>query len=501
MQLTKTRETIRQYEAYLKKLLSDGKSPEDAAALAYEKYPVMQTLEAEVEGQLQKEAARGYGQDLPDAVTKELTAAAWAADGLTLSERTTKAREAVTVQVVEAIQQALKRNDATKTAALALFDGYRYGGILPEQEIPAYLDKLVGLVGSNDRSFQSAMRSVERNLKKLNTRGMKAAYTLVKEAVEEANEKKLEKAIYTATQERTRYFAERIARTELARAYHDGFMAKWQDDDDCVAFKWKLSTRHPADDICDLYANADLYGLGKGVFPKDKVPTLPVHPHCMCRLAPVMRGELQGREHEQVEAGGRAYIRGISPTKRMHLLGRSGVKAVMRGQSWTGYARGYSAGVLRSRLSDWQKMNLNLMPADDDFLSYLAKGQKKAYTKGKVGNERFYADDGTPIYPPNDGAIGRIKNVTLAAGSQILSRYGANTGYYVSIQGTPIEARALPDIVGYTPELHEFVILKDITRVKCGRTAPWFGKPGLGVQYEMPVKISVLINDGYVREA
>ena len=42
------------------------------------------------------------------------------------------------------------------------------------------------------------------------------------EALETQNEKALNKAIYTATQERTRYFADRIARTEMARA------ARWQ---------------------------------------------------------------------------------------------------------------------------------------------------------------------------------------------------------------------------------------------------------------------------------
>lgn len=39
-----------------------------------------------------------------------------------------------------------------------------------------------------------------------------------------------------------------------------------------------------------LYAKANLYGMGAGVFPKDKVPRLPAHPHCMCFLKPVIRG-------------------------------------------------------------------------------------------------------------------------------------------------------------------------------------------------------------------
>ena len=77
------------------------------------------------------------------------------------------------------------------------------------------------------------------------------------------------------THERTRYFAERIIRTGMARAYNDGAMAKYMEGDDIETVQWKLSSTHPCYDICDLYANADLYGLDKGIFPKDKVPMLP----------------------------------------------------------------------------------------------------------------------------------------------------------------------------------------------------------------------------------
>ena len=40
----------------------------------------------------------------------------------------------------------------------------------------------------------------------------------------------------------------------------DGAMSPYAHDPDCVAFKWKLSSRHLCDDICDLYARADLWG-------------------------------------------------------------------------------------------------------------------------------------------------------------------------------------------------------------------------------------------------
>ena len=74
-------------------------------------------------------------------------------------------------------------------------------------------------------------------------------------------------AIDVAAQERARYFVERIARTEKARAYMDGAMYPYAHDPDCVAFKWKLSSCHPCDDVCDLYLYR-LVGDGGGHFSK-----------------------------------------------------------------------------------------------------------------------------------------------------------------------------------------------------------------------------------------
>lgn len=108
----------------------------------------------------------------------------------------------------------------------------------------------------------------------------------------------IDKAIDVVTKESTRYFAERIVRTEKARAYMDGAMYPYAHDPDCVAFKWKLSSCHPCDDICDLYARADLWGMGEGIFPKDKLPKLPVHPNCMCRVVPIFHGSMRVTSEE-----------------------------------------------------------------------------------------------------------------------------------------------------------------------------------------------------------
>ena len=34
--------------------------------------------------------------------------------------------------------------------------------------------------------------------------------------------------------------------------------------------------------------------------------------------------------------------------------------------------------------------------------------------------------------------------------------------------------------------------------VQAGQTAPWFGMPGGGVQYQLPSTVNQLINDGYL---
>ena len=78
-------------------------------------------------------------------------------------------------------------------------------------------------------------------------------------------------------QEKSRYTADRIARTEMARAWADGFLADIMQDDDVVAVKWKLSSRHPVFDVCDMYSKANMYNLGSGIYPKSKIPT-----HCLC---------------------------------------------------------------------------------------------------------------------------------------------------------------------------------------------------------------------------
>ncbi|MDK2126044.1 hypothetical protein [Parachitinimonas caeni] len=65
---------------------------------------------------------------------------------------------------------------------------------------------------------------------------------------------------------------QRLFRTELNRAHGMAYQAGAAQTEGCLGTKFLLSPRHPHHDICDTHASADLYGLGKGVYPHGKNP-------------------------------------------------------------------------------------------------------------------------------------------------------------------------------------------------------------------------------------
>lgn len=356
MKRTATQTEIEAFERRIRELMAEGYGVRFAVYQAYKEHPVMQTLQREVAAQIRAEAERGYGDSLPQGITDRLFTHSWTPDGLTLSERTTHASILVREMVARTISEQIKKSASYRQASLAIFDGYRQGGIIPVQDVPKYLAETTAIarhVSIPRDEILKMLKPIRRQIEKGTTAGMRAAYSQLVDALEDQNEKALNKAIYAATQERTRYFADRIARTEMARAYQDGFLLKWDNNDDCVAYQWKLSGRHPRYDICDLYAKANLYGMGPGIFPKDKVPRLPAHPHCMCFLKPVIRGMIDNETPiDRIEEGGREYLDSVDLHHRQMLLGVHGVKDVMGGKvSWTQKARGYGGKKIDSRLS------------------------------------------------------------------------------------------------------------------------------------------------------
>lgn len=343
------------FERVLRALILAGMDPKDAVKVAYHRYPVMRHLYKDLLGDLVGDFAKGYGKKQAAAKFEhEAISAAmkksWTDDGVTLSERMYKNSKKVQAESAEVIGKAIKEGESAAKTAKKLFDGYGKGGIIPEQDIPEFIQEVKDLPVPDwldeeaVAEWKAAIRHARKLIEQGTTPGLRAAYSEVMDAIENGAKQNVSKAIDTAVQEKTRYTAERIARTERARAYADGVMAKYLDDPDIVAFQWKLSDRHPKCDICDVYAHADLHGLGKGIFPKDKFPKLPAHPHCLCRIKPIVDGMIDmSKQKDNVDKGGKAYIDTLPKREQERLLGVHGRNDVMSGKKeWFASARSVS---------------------------------------------------------------------------------------------------------------------------------------------------------------
>ena len=104
-----------------------------------------------------------------------------------------------------------------------------------------------------------------------------------------------------------------------------------------MAYQWRLGSRHPDEDICNMYAGADLYGLGAGIYPKDRVPDCPAHPNCLCHLSPIYKSELKNDpDLANVEEKGDAWLKKQPLHVRQSILGVKGEKEWQEGRlSWT----------------------------------------------------------------------------------------------------------------------------------------------------------------------
>lgn len=392
---------------YLMRLLAEGVKTEAAIAKVQQRYPNLSTL-PELQPALVEAAAYAYGI-VPSALTTaqiklmgEQLAGKWDESGMTLSEKLHGVGVKMRGAIVSTLQEQMRRNKTWTEAARALYDGYGddgqnvYNGgkdIISRQDLPKYLQKVREATG-NDLQALAEQRQAIDNINRLAKNGapnkaLQAAYNELLEAVQKGNEKAIEKAVEVAVNEKSRYVAERITRTEMARAWADGFIAKMKTDADIVAVKFKLSSRHSVFDICDMYAKADMYGLGAGIYPKDKLPPLPVHPHCLCRYVEVIEGEVDmQQQRDQVREAGDKWLNSLPESRRVQVLGRKGLKAWEDGKDWRKYMRGY-AGLreAENRLQMYKPVELSEKAKADKYQS--PQGTIKEFQTRKVENATY----------------------------------------------------------------------------------------------------------------
>lgn len=224
------------------------------------------------------------------------------ADGLNVSDRLWWIDEKLKKGLAETLAGCRK---ADKTASTILYDMQRRierssGGLYAQvtDSLPQWLDDLhdAGRAAIKTPELRDQWRKTLRELQgyseQLSPNGSRAAtrnlVIQMRKAVQLGKEELLTKAVHWWTYDRQLYYIKRVVRTETANAHHEARIITTESDPEIIGYRWRLSGTHPKPDICDWYASCE-FGLGRGVWPKDRVPRSVAHPHCMCVLAPRVR--------------------------------------------------------------------------------------------------------------------------------------------------------------------------------------------------------------------
>lgn len=151
----------------------------------------------------------------------------------------------------------------------------------------------------NPKAYRAWLDTVETTRRHIDTlrntgtrRQAKATFSAIRKAVVEGQSRAVDEALRWWVYDRQLADLKRVARTEMATAHHRAAIDATQEDEFVVGYRWRLSASHPEPDICDYYANIEL-GLGRGIWPKDRVPHDKAHPNCMCSLIPVTQANPQ----------------------------------------------------------------------------------------------------------------------------------------------------------------------------------------------------------------
>lgn len=202
-------------------------------------------------------------------------------------------------QVSEVVHGIVQRHVSglqdARRLALELFEGYGFRDPSDEPiklsprnvKLPKYLREALLSDPRVEDDMARAFATIQAN--GLKTGPLRAAYSELLDAIdgiEDGSAKALiDRKMRTAFFERMRYFALRIARTELHRAYAEREAAMLMDDEDVEYVQVRRGSDHEC--ICTLIAGRNQYGMGAGVYPKRLAPKPPYHPFCRCVLSPL----------------------------------------------------------------------------------------------------------------------------------------------------------------------------------------------------------------------
>ena len=265
----------------------------------------------------------------------------WTPDDVNLVQRiakgNTKTRQWITEDIKRNFEWVANYEDNFKTLQSLV----NQSGKIDESILRKEVREMTSAIRSSgfSKDFDKELADLEMKIAQFSemnytTSDTKKAYQQFMRGVKGKQLDAFEDSVEYAIKKKSKYIARRIARTEQARARIDAYIQMTYADEDLEFYRWNLDASHKVLDECDLYAKAD-FGLGRGVFPKNKLPRLPSHPHCVCYLTEYYpRDEVNKSDFDFVE-GGNSYLKGKSRRIQNQILkSQANGKAFRKGGNW-----------------------------------------------------------------------------------------------------------------------------------------------------------------------
>lgn len=316
--------------------ISDGEAPREALA----------AVTATFHGEYAEALAREFGRLLGRPVSPEEIRALPIGE-VKLSDKLYRQASETSAVARTIIRNHLQGFQDAPALALKLYEGYQFQDdpLKVTVALPKYLREAM-----RDPAIDTGLRQLFARIRATNlkTPGLWAAYLQALDAIEKgAGKARLKKLLKVAWYERNRYFAHRIAQTELHSAYETEKAMEFMADDSLHWVQVRMSKTHPRMDICDFHAKLDKYGMGSGVYPKAEAPKPTFHPFCRCIVNPRwdLEGEAKPRQHAE-----RAFFEALPAGEGRKVTGsHNKLQRILDGEDWEKLVNGNADPLYRFR--------------------------------------------------------------------------------------------------------------------------------------------------------
>lgn len=305
-----------------------GKQAREAVAAALQAFA----------GSYEAELARRFGELLLQSIGID-EVRAMQVGSIPLSSKLYLHTQQTSAQVAAIVQDHVDGVHQARALALRLYDGYdQLGAADRPLEGRARADlprELLALTrdAKTRKSLEDLILKGAEKAKNIRTPALRAAYSEAFDAwAKGKGDAELRRKVDVAMREKTRYMANRIARTEIARAHQAQVGREIMVDDGIEVVQVMMNPAHPVIDVCNAHAEADLYGLGKGCYPKALAPQPAYHPNCWCKLRP--RRTISAAMARELPGGVAAYLRRLPVEDAARIAGsRERLQQVLDGAS------------------------------------------------------------------------------------------------------------------------------------------------------------------------